>query len=80
MVRHRTRSIEFKCQIAQDYLAGETVHSLARQHDCESAWGPDADRRDKVLKSLWALGPERRAVLHLGNDRLAHAPARGPRP
>jgi transposase len=32
MARHRTHSIEFKRQIAQDYLAGETLHSLARRH------------------------------------------------
>jgi transposase-like protein len=33
MARHRTHRIEFKRQLAQDYLAGETLHSLARRHD-----------------------------------------------
>lgn len=33
MARHRTYSIEFKRQVAQDYLAGETLHSLVRRHD-----------------------------------------------
>ena len=33
MVRHRSHSIEFKRQVVQDYLAGETLHSLARRHD-----------------------------------------------
>src|SRR3954454_6804371 len=33
MVRHRTHSIEFKRQVVQDYLAGETLHGLARRHD-----------------------------------------------
>lgn len=33
MARHRTHSIAFKRQVAQDYLAGETLHSLARRHD-----------------------------------------------
>ncbi|WP_274630945.1 transposase [Arvimicrobium flavum] len=33
MVRHRTHSIEFKRQIVQEYLAGETLHCLARRHD-----------------------------------------------
>ncbi len=33
MARHRTHSIEFKRQVAQEYLAGETLHSLARRHD-----------------------------------------------
>lgn len=33
MVRHRSHSIEFKRQGAQDYLASETLHSIARRHD-----------------------------------------------
>lgn len=33
MARHRTHSIEFKRQVAQDYLDGETLHSLAKRHD-----------------------------------------------
>ena len=33
MVRHRTHSIEFKRQVVQDYLAGETLHGVARRHD-----------------------------------------------
>ena len=33
MVKHRTHSIEFKRQVAQEYLAGETLHGLAKRHD-----------------------------------------------
>ena len=33
MVKNRTHSIDFKRQVAQDYLAGETLHSLAKRHD-----------------------------------------------
>jgi hypothetical protein len=33
MVRHRTHSIEFKRQVVQDYLAGETLHALAMRYD-----------------------------------------------
>jgi transposase len=33
MARHRTHSIEFKRQVAHDYIAGETLHSLAKRHD-----------------------------------------------
>ena len=33
MVRHRAHSIEFKRQVVQEYLAGETLHSLGRRHD-----------------------------------------------
>ena len=33
MARHRTHSIEFKRQIAQEYVAGETLQALAKRHD-----------------------------------------------
>jgi len=33
MARHRTHSIEFKRQVAQEFIAGETLHALARRHD-----------------------------------------------
>ena len=33
MAKHRTYSIEFKRQVAQEYLGGETLHGLVRRHD-----------------------------------------------
>ena len=33
MAKHRTHSAEFKRQIAQEFLAGETLHGLAKRHD-----------------------------------------------
>jgi transposase len=33
MAKHRTHSSEFKRQIAQDFIAGETLHALANRHD-----------------------------------------------
>jgi transposase len=33
MARHRAHSIEFKRQIAQEFIAGETLHGLAKRHD-----------------------------------------------
>ncbi len=33
MARHQTHSIEFKRQIAQEFLGGETLHGLAKRHD-----------------------------------------------
>ena len=33
MARHRTHSIAFKRQVVQEYLAGGTLHGLARRHD-----------------------------------------------
>ena len=33
MAKHRTHSTEFKRQVAQEYLAGETLHGLSQRHD-----------------------------------------------
>lgn len=33
MARHRSHSIEFKRQVAQEFLAGETLHGLVKRHD-----------------------------------------------
>ena len=33
MARHRSYSIEFKQRVAQEFLAGETLHGLAKRHD-----------------------------------------------
>ena len=33
MAKHRTHSIEFKRQIAQEFIAGEALHALASRHD-----------------------------------------------
>ena len=33
MTRHRSHSIEFKRQVAQEYVAGETLDALAKRHD-----------------------------------------------
>ena len=33
MVKHRSHSVAFKRQVAQEFIAGETLHSLAKRHD-----------------------------------------------
>ena len=33
MAKHRTHSTDFKRQVAQEYLAGETLHGLSQRHD-----------------------------------------------
>jgi transposase-like protein len=33
MARHRSHSVAFKRQVAQEFVAGETLHSLAKRHD-----------------------------------------------
>ena len=33
MARHRSHSVEFKRQVAQEFLSGDTLHGLAKRHD-----------------------------------------------
>jgi transposase len=33
MAKHRTHSTEYKRQVVQEYLTGETLHALAKRHD-----------------------------------------------
>ena len=33
MAKHRSHSVEFKRQVAQEYIAGEALHGLAKRHD-----------------------------------------------
>ncbi|MCO5966613.1 transposase [Sinorhizobium meliloti] len=33
MAKYRSYSVEFKRQVAQEFLAGEMLHGLARRHD-----------------------------------------------
>lgn len=33
MAKHRSHSIEFKRQVVQEFIAGETLHGLAKRHD-----------------------------------------------
>lgn len=33
MTRHRSHSVAFKRQVVQEYLAGDTLHGLAKRHD-----------------------------------------------
>jgi transposase-like protein len=33
MLKHRSHSVEFKRQITQEFIAGETLHALTKRHD-----------------------------------------------
>ncbi len=65
---HRTHSIAFKRQVVQEYLAGETLHGLARRHDLsrtliriwvdkyEAANPESTEENDatRTLRAFWA--------------------------
>ena len=33
MARHRSHSVAFKRQVAEGFIAGETLHALSKRHD-----------------------------------------------
>ena len=33
MTKHRSHSVAFKRQVAQEFIAGETLHALSKRHD-----------------------------------------------
>ncbi len=33
MTKHRSHSAAFKRQVAEEFIAGETLHALSKQHD-----------------------------------------------
>ena len=33
MIKHRSHSVEFERQVAQEFVAGETLHALSKGHD-----------------------------------------------
>lgn len=33
MTKHRSHSVAFKRQVAEEFVAGETLHALSRRHD-----------------------------------------------
>ncbi len=33
MAKHRSHGIDFKRQVAQEFIAGETLHALANRYD-----------------------------------------------
>jgi transposase-like protein len=42
--RHRTHSTEFKRQLVQEYLSGETLHGLAKRYDISRSLILSSDR------------------------------------
>ena len=66
MAKHRTYSIEFKRQVAQEYIAGETLHALAKRHDLS-----------RNLIRIWVAKYESGAIV--GAPSMIAPSSRGPR-
>src|SRR4051794_9083075 len=93
MVRHRTHSIEFKRQVVQDYLAGETLHGLAKRHDLSrnlvriwiqkfeaGAFDDEASGHDRGLRGQDCSAGAARRTAGFDIEFLKGALKHGPRP
>jgi transposase-like protein len=65
MARHRSHSIAFKRQIAQEFIAGETLHGLAKRHDLS---------RNLIRAALERLVGKHALELEFLNGALRSAP------
>jgi transposase-like protein len=73
MARQRSHSIEFKRQVAQEFVAGETLYALAKRHDLSrqlirvwvekyEAGALDEDARAAALEIEFLKGALKNAV------------------
>src|SRR5262249_6254884 len=56
MAKHRTCSIEFKRQVALEYIAGETLHPCCDRHHGAAEGGDVSDRRRTAQPGARAAG------------------------
>ena len=59
MARHRSHSVEFKRQVAQEFLNGETLHGLAKRHDIS-----------RQLIRIWVAKYEAGALMTMRGRRI----------
>jgi transposase-like protein len=95
MAKHRSYSIEFKRQVAQEFISGETLHGLAKRHDIsrnliriwvhkyeEGAFNEDAQAADLIQEYEARIAALERLVgkQALELEFLKGALRNGPRP
>jgi putative transposase len=74
MRKHRSYPIEFKRQVAQEYLAGETLHGLAKRHEINR----NLVRIWVAKYEGWLLRQRRRRRRHRADPGSAHRRAGAP--
>ncbi len=75
MAKHRIHSMEFKRQVEQEFITGETLHGLAKRHDVshnliriwvrkyeEGAFDDDAQAADLIQEYEARIGALERPV------------------
>ena len=70
MAKHRTHSIEFKRQIAQDFIAGETLHALANDTTSRATSSESGCGRLKLERSM--MTPRRLICFRTTRQRSRH--------
>src|SRR5271169_3737894 len=88
MAKHRSHSIEFERQVAQEFIAGETLHGLAKRHDVSrnliriwvkkleaGAFDEDARAADLLQEYEAKIVSFHRQCVVIGRARQAHQTA-----
>src|SRR6516164_8672949 len=72
MAKHRTHSIEFKRQVVQEFLGGESLHALARRHGIDGGLDSDTAAADVLAEYEARIAAPERLVgkLALENEFL----------
>ena len=70
MAKHRSHSIEFKRQVAQEFVAGETLYALAKRHDISRQLTASGFRGMKP--AAWMKTPRPPSCSRNTNPRLRH--------
>ncbi|MGH7122575.1 MAG: hypothetical protein ACREFP_26890 [Acetobacteraceae bacterium] len=56
--KYRSHSVAFKRQVAEEFIAGETLHALSKRHDISRQLirfaGPGRDRTNPVVDGDYA--------------------------
>ena len=81
MARHRSRSIAFKLQVAQDFLAGETLYGRAERYNLIRIWiqkygagaiGDAPKAIEATLQEWWTVSDTREAFAAALTERGYH--------
>jgi hypothetical protein len=62
MARQRSHSIEFKRQVAQEFIAGESLYALSKRHDISRQLIPGPKRQRNMGPNDNQPGPKRQPV------------------
>lgn len=74
MVRHRSQCIAFKRQVAGEFIAGDTLHTLAKRHDVSRQLIQEYEAKIAKIATLERMVGRQALELELLKRALKYAP------